>query len=100
MLALTLGRSLGRWDSCDTHGKANSERNHPAHKGWTQDSKPVSLTPGGDLPKASETLLGVHGVGGWLLVSRKPWVGDHNRSFSDRPGTYRSNTRKKKVLVS
>lgn len=45
---------------------------------------------------------------GWLLVSRKPWTGDCNTRFSDSPqvwltpglGTYRSNTKKKKVLVS
>lgn len=42
------------------------------------------------------------------MGSRKHWIGDHYRRFSDRPrvwlapglGTYRSNTKKKKVLVS
>lgn len=46
---------------------------------------PGSLTPRGDLPNSLEIVFGLHSVGSWLLGSRKHWVGDHNRRFSDRP---------------
>ena len=53
-------------------------------------------------------LFGLHSVGSWLLVSRKHWVGTTLGGSPTGPrvwlaaglGTYRSNTKKKKVLVS